>query len=502
MSERRRGRRLPLAVKLGAPILLITVTTFALLGYLAVRQAIERVDAGYLADSADVVALLRERFPTIPDDVSEIDSYLSDLAQARPTIERIQLVREAPIGNPFVWASSLPSDISRDFDSDFIPAWGAREQHEVQLDGAPAFMVSKSPNQPSQVAAVATYFSLDPRTQAIQDATRTILAQTVFVLVLQLAGIALASYLVVLRRLKRMGVAAAAVAEGDLGQHLPEGDEPAGRDELINVAREFDHMIDAVRMRTVELEDAAERERLVAEELRELDRVKNLLLHAVSHDLRSPITSIMGSAATLEKADELKLSEEDRTMLTRSLSVSAGKMNRLVQDILDVDRLEQGIVTPRRLTTDLAALVEKMTTDAADGGNHSLHTQTEPISIAVDAPKVERIIDNLISNAIKHTPRGTDIWVRTRPAEGGALIVVEDSGPGVPDPLKATIFEPFTKGDPEALVPGVGVGLSLVARFAELHGGRAWVEDRPGGGASFHVFLADGPEDPEASEEV
>jgi signal transduction histidine kinase len=76
--------------------------------------------------------------------------------------------------------------------------------------------------------------------------------------------------------------------------------------------------------------------------------------------------------------------------------------------------------------------------------------------------------------------------------EDGVLIVVEDAGPGVPDDLKQAVFEPFRQGDggPNPS-PGVGVGLSLVSRFAELHGGRAWVEDRPGGGASFRVFLPD-----------
>jgi signal transduction histidine kinase len=287
------------------------------------------------------------------------------------------------------------------------------------------------------------------------------------------------------------------VAGGDLDQHLPEGEEPRGRDELVNVAREFDKMIRSVKARTADLERAAEREREDAEQLRELDRVKNLLLQAVSHDLRSPITSVLGSARMLERADELDLGQDDRDTLARGLSSSARKMNRLVEDILDIDRLERGIIAPRRQMTDMAALVSEVAPDAAVAGTHTLHVETTPVSIAVDAPKVERIVDNLVSNAMKYTPRGTDIWVRVAPIPGGALIVVEDAGPGVPDQIKETIFEPFTQGDPEARVPGVGVGLSLVARFAELHGGRAWVEDRDGGGASFHVELADGPVDME-----
>jgi signal transduction histidine kinase len=84
--------------------------------------------------------------------------------------------------------------------------------------------------------------------------------------------------------------------------------------------------------------------------------------------------------------------------------------------------------------------------------------------------------------------------VRVRAREDGCLIIVEDAGPGVPDELKETIFEPFKQGpttSPQS--PGVGIGLSLVSRFAALHGGHAWVEDRPGGGSSFRVLLRDEP---------
>jgi signal transduction histidine kinase len=113
-----------------------------------------------------------------------------------------------------------------------------------------------------------------------------------------------------------------------------------------------------------------------------------------------------------------------------------------------------------------------------------------PAVVPVDASKVERIVENLLANAARHTPPDTTIWVRVGPERGGVLICVEDDGPGVSDTLRDTIFEPFRQG-PHAPShsPGVGIGLSLVAKFAELHGGRAWVEERPGGGASFKVYL-------------
>ena len=102
---------------------------------------------------------------------------------------------------------------------------------------------------------------------------------------------------------------------------------------------------------------------------------------------------------------------------------------------------------------------------------------------------VERIVENLLTNAVKHTPGDSRIWVRVERTDEGALISVEDDGPGIPPEDRLRVFEPFVQG--ATVTPGgVGVGLALVAKFAELHDGRAWVQERAGGGASFRVLLA------------
>ena len=104
-------------------------------------------------------------------------------------------------------------------------------------------------------------------------------------------------------------------------------------------------------------------------------------------------------------------------------------------------------------------------------------------------------MENLLSNSIKYTEHGTPVWLRVARCDGGVLISVDDAGPGVPDDTKEAIFEPFVRGGRSSQgVAGTGIGLSLVARFSELHGGRAWVEDRLGGGSSFRVFLPAGIE--------
>ena len=105
---------------------------------------------------------------------------------------------------------------------------------------------------------------------------------------------------------------------------------------------------------------------------------------------------------------------------------------------------------------------------------------------------MERVVENLLTNAGRHTTPDTPVWVKVARRDEDVLLTVEDAGGGVPKELRTALFEPFRQGPGAAAhAPGVGIGLSLVARFAELHGGRAWVQDRPGGGASFQVLLPD-----------
>jgi signal transduction histidine kinase len=114
----------------------------------------------------------------------------------------------------------------------------------------------------------------------------------------------------------------------------------------------------------------------------------------------------------------------------------------------------------------------------------------------VDPGKVERIIDNVVGNAVKYSPEDSVVHVHVTREAQGVLMIVDDEGPGVPEEMRASIFEPFERGLlTSAHQPGTGIGLSLVDRFARLHGGRAWVEPRDGHdtGSSFRVYLPDGP---------
>jgi PAS domain S-box-containing protein len=247
-------------------------------------------------------------------------------------------------------------------------------------------------------------------------------------------------------------------------------------------------LLDITRQREAEadLQQALERERTHADELQAMDELKNTLLHTLSHDLKGPITAVLASASMLRRPG---LTEAETAELLEGMASRARRMDRLLTDLLDLERVGRGIVEPTRFPVDVGQLVSNIIehSDAAQGREVGLETTT--VIVPLDAPKVERMVENLLANAVRHTPRGSRLWARVWAQDGGAVIAIEDDGPGVSDELRDVIFEPFRKGAPGEDTPGSGIGLSLVARFAELHRGRAWVEDRAGGGASFRIFL-------------
>jgi PAS domain S-box-containing protein len=249
-----------------------------------------------------------------------------------------------------------------------------------------------------------------------------------------------------------------------------------------------------------QLERALQVEREATERLRMLDEMKNTFLQAVSHDLRTPLAAILGLAVTLERED-VALDAPDARDMARRIAANARKLDRMVTDLLDLDRLARGIVEPKLRPTDVGALVRRAVAESDLVAQGRVQVSAPSIVASVDAAKLERIVENLLANTARHTPEDARVWVRVEPAAGGVLIVVEDDGPGVPEELREAIFEPFRQGpDPSSHSPGVGIGLALVARFAELLGGRAWVEPRTGGGASFRVLVADGRTGPGAAD--
>jgi len=229
-------------------------------------------------------------------------------------------------------------------------------------------------------------------------------------------------------------------------------------------------------------------ERRVSTDLREMNDVKDTLLHAVSHDLKGPLAGIIGAMQTIRRAEGLQLTDAEMGCLYEVIESAGLRMNKLVTDMLDLERIDRGQVHPERTPTHVGRLAERVAAEATGLDEHPVDVAADEVLVDVDRGKVERIIENLLINAGRHTPMGTPIHIHVEANQTGIVLVIEDEGPGIPDGLKEQLFEPFRQGAISS-GRGVGIGLSLVRRFAQLHGGAAHVEDRIGGGARFVVSL-------------
>ncbi len=220
-----------------------------------------------------------------------------------------------------------------------------------------------------------------------------------------------------------------------------------------------------------------------------VNEIRKGFLTAVSHEFRTPLTAILGISATFTKHDG-SLSEHHRRELIERLGVNASRLDRMLADLLDIERLERGGLHLRPRETDLAEMVRVLLNSVDALRGRVVQFSADQVAALVDPPHAQRAIEHLLVNAVHHTPPETKIWVRVEDGPEGALVIVEDEGEGLPVDVRGSIFEPFRQGpNTRSHSPGIGVGLAYVSRIAELHGGRAWVEERNGGGSSFRVVF-------------
>jgi signal transduction histidine kinase len=232
-----------------------------------------------------------------------------------------------------------------------------------------------------------------------------------------------------------------------------------------------------------ELDDERDR----AHRLREADDVKNTFLAAVSHELRTPLTSILGFAVTMLDRPDIDGDQRERMLTT--IVTEAEHLDDILTNLLDLDRLTRGKATLVAVEVDPATLVREAVEHVRRRCGRTVELDlASGLRMRLDAAKVERIVENLVGNAVKYTADDVPVLVQLRPDSRGVVIVVDDSGPGISRDLRETVFEPFRRGN-DVGVSGTGIGLSLVDRFSRMHGGRAWVEERPGGGCRFQVYL-------------
>ena len=278
------------------------------------------------------------------------------------------------------------------------------------------------------------------------------------------------------RRLRTLEHAAQRLGEGDLGARAPQ----KGGDEIARVAAAFNHMAGELETR-----DAA---------LRTSDALRRQMMADVSHELKTPLTAMRGFIETL-RMPEVALDADRRSRYFETIDRETRRLERIVKDLLDLARYEAGGVVLQRRLFD----IERLFGNVAGRHERDAHTKGVAIRIHVDAhadqvvadpDRIEQAIENLVGNALRHTPAGGTVTLSATQADGAATLSVSDTGVGIAPEHLPHVFERFYKVDTAraAETTGSGLGLSITKAIVERHGGTIRVTSQPGGTA-FTVVL-------------
>jgi two-component system sensor histidine kinase KdpD len=220
------------------------------------------------------------------------------------------------------------------------------------------------------------------------------------------------------------------------------------------------------------------------------ERLRNSLLSSISHDLRTPLAVIGGSASSLLQGNQL--SEGTQRQLIQAIHDEAHRMTHMVNNILDMTRLEAGLVQldlqSYHLEEIVGAVLERLK-DQFGQRAVSIDIPRNLPMLCVDGVLFEKVLINLLENAAKYTPPYTQIDVVASLQDRQIQIQVMDNGPGIPKGSKRQVFAKFYRGHAEGSVTGTGLGLAICSAIVEAHRGRIWVDSRPGGGAIFSLVL-------------
>jgi two-component system sensor histidine kinase KdpD len=224
------------------------------------------------------------------------------------------------------------------------------------------------------------------------------------------------------------------------------------------------------------------------EELSRSDATKTAVLRSVSHDLRSPLTAI-GTASEMLADPRERLSPGDREELLDSIRAQARRLDRLVANLLDLSRLEAGAASPVAELWTVDELVGRsLEAIGAEGDRVVVSLPAECPAVRVDAAQLERVLVNLVENALGYSSPSDPVEVSAVVVGGEVVVSVVDHGPGLARDELESIFEPFWRGS-GAGDRGSGLGLAIARGFAGLNGGRLWVDSAPGRGATFSLAL-------------
>lgn len=232
-----------------------------------------------------------------------------------------------------------------------------------------------------------------------------------------------------------------------------------------------------------------------AEQLREVSELKSRFLSYMSHEFRTPLGSILSMTRLLEDGMDGPLTAEQRRQV-RFISTSTSELREMVDDLLDLAKIEAGRITISPAWFDLMDLfsaLRGMFRPLVEGNQVDLLFEDPPVMpmLYTDDKKLAQILRNFISNALKFTPSGQVVVSTQLEGESAVRFSVRDTGIGIPAELQSTLFEDFVQVDTplQKRLRGTGLGLSLCKRFAELLGGHVGVESEIGTGSNFYVVL-------------
>lgn len=247
---------------------------------------------------------------------------------------------------------------------------------------------------------------------------------------------------------------------------------------LIAIALERIHYVDIAQATTVKMES---------------ERLRNSLLSAISHDLRTPLSVLLGLTDTMTLA--MPTNSEKQLAIVASMKTEIDRMISLVNNLLDMARLQAGEIRLQRQWYPLEEVIEnalRATRSLLSGHHIDVRLDKNLPLLDIDSTLMERVFCNLLENAAKYTPVGTAIEIVATTGDREISIWVEDNGPGLPKNKEQEIFEKFARGQKETSTPGVGLGLAICRAIVEAHGGTIHAENRKTGGTRFVLMLPKG----------
>ena len=285
----------------------------------------------------------------------------------------------------------------------------------------------------------------------------------------------------VLAAVRELAAAARAVSGGRLGTRV----RAEGADELAELARAFNAMAEEL--------DKADMTR------REMEEARRHLIAAISHDLRTPIASIRVMVEAID--DRVVTDPETIDRYLRAIHGELGRLGSLIDDLFELSQLDAGALKlhlePGSLRDLLSDTLESLQPQAADKGLRLAgQVDSELPPVVMDAARIQRVLDNLVQNAIRHTPPAGEIVLGAQDVGDGVRVDVVDSGEGVPPADLPHIFERFYRGEKSRArgQGGAGLGLAIARGLVEAHGGKIWAQNVPGRGARFSFVLPKAPE--------